>query len=56
MSKSEFTKRATMESIRIYRNDGFEFGFVEEEDIFNGGYFIINGTTEKGCDSYDIGF
>ena len=56
MTKETFIRNASLESIRIYREDGFEFGFNEERDIFNGGYFIINGTTEKGADSYDIGF
>lgn len=56
MTKATFLRNASLESIRIYREDGFEFGFNEERDIFNGGYFIINGTTEKGADSYDIGF
>lgn len=56
MTKATFIRNASLESIRIYREDGFEFGFNEERDIFNGGYFIINGTTEKGADSYDIGF
>ena len=56
MSKEQFVKNAGLETIRIFREDGFEFGFVEEEDIFNGGYFLINGTTKNGADSYDIGF
>jgi len=56
MTRATFIRNASLESIRIYREDGFEFGFDEERDIFNGGYFIINGTTEKGADSYDVGF
>jgi hypothetical protein len=56
MTKTTFIRNASLESIRIYKEDGFEFGFDEERDIFNGGYFIINGTTEKGADSYDVGF
>jgi len=56
MTREVFINRAKLESIRIYRNDGFEFGFTEEKDIFNGGYFTINGTTRDGSHSYDIGF
>ena len=56
MTEEEFVKRSLLETIRIYRQDGFEFSFSEEEEIFSGGYFMINGTTKNGADSYDIGF
>ena len=56
MTKEEFMEKVELESIRIYREDGFEFGFNEREDIFNGGYFLISGTTKKGGNGYDIGF
>ena len=56
MTEEEFVKRSLHETIRIYRQDGFEFSFSEEEEIFSGGYFMINGTTKNGADSYDIGF
>lgn len=56
MTKAQFIENSSLESIRIYRDGGFEFGFDETKNIFNGGYFVINGTTEKGAISYDIGF
>ena len=56
MTEEEFVKRSLLETIRIYRQDGFEFSFSEEEEIFSGGSFMINGTTKNGADSYDIGF
>ncbi|MDF1698101.1 MAG: DUF2262 domain-containing protein [Saprospiraceae bacterium] len=56
MNEETFRNNSKLESIRIFRKGGFEFGFNKVLDIFNGGYYLINGTIENGPEDYDIGF
>jgi len=56
MSESTFKRFSKLESIYIDKNGSFSMDYAEEGIIFNGGFYMINSSIEKGPESHEIGY
>ncbi len=54
MDKQTFVKFSKLERISIELDGNFSFEFAEEENIFNGGWYIIDASIKEGPQSHNI--